>query len=197
MAALAVEEFGRIDLLVAAAGISHARYVSGAPADTADARGWEDRFIINKPVEYWEKVLAVNLTGVMMTDRAVAKRMISGGNGGSIINIASGAAKIPLPGSADYCVSKAGVWMLTEVLALEVAQHGIRVNAVGPGYTDTPMTEAIHSNEEAYQRLMQSIPMRRMGVPLDIANTALFLASDESAYFTGQILFPAGGLFTG
>lgn len=196
LAQAAAEAMGRIDVLVAAAGISHALYVSGSDSRAVNA----DRtagHITNKPVEYWEKVLAVNLTGVMMTDRAIANRMIAQGGGGSIINIASGAAKIPLPGAADYCVSKAGVWMLTKVLALEVAEHGIRVNAIGPGYTETPMTASMSADEVRKQQLLASIPLHRLGQPEDISNTALFLASDESAYFTGEILFPDGGLFTG
>ena len=196
LAEAAAAEFGRIDILVAAAGISHALYVSGEASERTGA----DRsasFIINKPVEYWEKVMAVNLTGVMLTNRAIARKMVDLGTKGSIINIASGAAKIPLPGSADYCVSKAGVWMLTKVLALELASAGIRVNAIGPGFIETPMTETLRADEEARQRIVSTTPLGRLGQPLDIANTALFLASDESSFWTGEILFPDGGLFTG
>lgn len=192
----AMEQFGRIDALVAAAGISNALYVSGdAPAGPPSER--EAGYVLNKPTEYWEKVLNVNLTGVMMTDRAIARRMIAGGRPGSIVNIASGAAKVPLPGAADYCVSKAGVWMLTKVLALEVAPHQIRVNAIGPGFIETPMTAAARSDEERLRRILQQTPLGRLGQPVDIANTALFLASDESSFFTGEIIFPDGGLFTG
>jgi len=191
----AVRKFGKLDVLLAAAGISHALYVSGAEA--SEVRG--DRAavgIMTKPTEYWEKVLNVNLTGVMMCDRAAARRMMENG-GGSIINIASGAAKIPIAGAAEYCVSKAGVWMLTKVLALEVARSNIRVNAIGPGFIETPMTASMRADEQRRQQLISSIPLRRLGVPEDIANTALFLASDESSYFTGEILFPDGGMFTG
>jgi NAD(P)-dependent dehydrogenase (short-subunit alcohol dehydrogenase family) len=154
-------------------------------------------YVVNKPVEHWEKVLAVNLTGVMLTNRAVARRMIDRGSGGSIVNIASGAAKIPIPGSADYCVSKAGVWMLTKCLALELAPHGIRVNAIGPGFIETPMTERMREDEAAVQRIISTTPLGRLGQPLDIANAALFLASDEASFWTGEIVFPDGGLFTG
>jgi len=196
LAAHAEREFGQIDVLVAAAGISHALYVSGAePA--APREGAERPSILTKPTEYWERVLSVNLTGVMMTDRAVARRMIAAGRPGSIINIASGAAKIPLPGSAEYCVSKAGVWMLTKVLALEVAAQKIRVNAIGPGFIETPMTASMRSDERRVQQLIAGTPLGRLGTPLDIANTALFLASEESSFFTGEIIFPDGGLFTG
>ena len=196
LAEVAMKTFGQIDSLVAAAGISHARYVSGSGAH--EARPANDRpSILTKPTEYWEKVLAVNLTGVMMTDRAIAQRMIASGRPGSIVNIASGAAKIPLPGSAEYCVSKAGVWMLTKVLALEVAANQVRVNAIGPGFIETPMTESMRADEGRLKRLISGVPLGRLGMPLDIANAALFLASDESSFFTGEILFPDGGLFTG
>jgi len=192
----AVRRHGRLDVLLAAAGISHALYVSGSDArDVGPERG-PAAGVLGKPTDYWEKVLSVNLTGVMMTDRAAAKRMMETG-GGSIINIASGAAKIPIAGAAEYCVSKAGVWMLTKVLALEIGRHNIRVNAIGPGFIETPMTASMRSDEARVQQLVNSIPLHRLGVPEDIANTALFLASDESNYFTGEILFPDGGMFTG
>ena len=190
----AVTRHGALDVLLAAAGISHALYVSGA--DPSEVRADRNAVgVLSKPTEYWEKVLNVNLTGVMLCDRAAARRMV--GKGGSIINIASGAAKIPLAGAAEYCVSKAGVWMLTKVLALEVARENIRVNAIGPGFIETPMTASMRSDEARVQRLIESIPLRRLGQPQDIANAALFLASDESSYFTGEILFPDGGMFTG
>ncbi len=196
LAESAMTRFGRIDALVAAAGISHALYVSGAEPQAPPADR-EARFLVNKPLEYWEKVLAVNLTGVMLTNVAVARRMMASGRPGSIVNIASGAAKIPIAGAADYCVSKAGVWMLTKTLALEVARHGIRVNAIGPGFIETPMTAATRADEERLRRIISETPLGRLGQPQDIANTALFLASDESSFFTGEIIFPDGGLFTG
>jgi NAD(P)-dependent dehydrogenase (short-subunit alcohol dehydrogenase family) len=196
LAAATVSEFGRIDALVAAAGISHALYVSGS--EPADVRGdREATFLVNKPIEYWEKVLNVNLTGVMLTNRAIARAMLDGGRPGSIVNIASGAAKIPIPGAGDYCVSKAGVWMLTKVLALELAPRQIRVNAIGPGVIETPMTASLRADEDRRRSLIAGTPLGRLGLPEDIANTALFLASDESSFFTGEILFPDGGLFTG
>ncbi|MBI5946697.1 MAG: SDR family oxidoreductase [Chloroflexi bacterium] len=196
LAEAAVAGFGHVDILVAAAGISHALYVSGQGTGEVGADR-EAAMLLNKPTEYWEKVMAVNLTGVMMTDRAIARRMVASGRPGSIINIASGAAKIPLPGAADYCVSKAGVWMLTKVLALEVARFQVRVNAIGPGFIETPMTEGMRADEERARAIVNSTPLGRLGLPIDIANTALFLASDESSFFTGEIIFPDGGLFTG
>ena len=196
LASAAVAAMGRVDILLAAAGISHALYVSGEASESV--QGTRDAsHLINKPVEYWEKVLSVNLSGVMLTNRAVARLMVENGWKGSIINIASGAAKIPIVGAADYCVSKAGVWMLTKVLALELAGYGIRVNAIGPGFIETPMTASMRADEERVRRLISGTPLGRLGTPEDIANAALFLASDESSFFTGEILFPDGGLFTG
>jgi len=140
-------EFGHIDCLVASAGVSNASYVSGQVTEREE--GFENN-LLNATVDDWNRVLQINLTGVMLSGRAVAKRMIDNGNSGTIVNIASTAARIALPGAADYCVSKAGVEMLT-----------------------------------------------RLGQVEEMANTALFLACEESSYTTGQILFPNGGMFVG
>lgn len=193
----AIDEFGRIDLCIAAAGILHAGYVSGEVSDDDPDPRSRDTHVINKPVEYWEKVLSVNLTGVMLTNRAVARRMIAQGEGGAIVNISSGAAKIPMVGSADYSVSKAGVWMLTRVLALELAPHSIRVNTVAPGVIDTPMALGLSQNEERRAAFERFVPLGRLGEAEDIAEASLFLLSDHASYITGQILHPDGGLFTG
>ncbi len=193
----AVDAFGRIDLCIAAAGILHADYVSGQVSDRELAADRREGFLINKPVELWEKVLSVNLTGVMLTNRAVARRMIDQGEGGAIVNISSGAAKIPMPGSAEYSVSKTGVWMLTRVLAHELAPHDIRVNTVAPGVIDTPMALALSQDEERRAAFERFVPLGRLGEAADIAEASLFLLSDHAGYITGQILHPDGGLFTG
>lgn len=197
MAQAAVDHFGRLDLCVAAAGISHAGYVSGEITEGEPFMGGAQRYVIHKPVEYWEKVLAVNLTGVMLTNRAVARVMLAQGEGGSIVNISSGAAKAPIRGMADYCVSKAGVWMMTRCLALELAPSNIRVNTVAPGVIDTPMTMAVTTDEERRQRQINAIPLNRLGEPSDIAEACLYLLSDQAGYITGQILHPDGGVFVG
>ncbi len=198
LADAALKQFGRIDVLVAAAGISYAGYVSGEDSGDGnpmiDAKG---NALLDKPVERWEKVLGVNLTGVFLSDRAIARRMIAAGNGGVIVNIASAAAKVPARGLGDYCVSKAGVWMLSQVLALELAPHSIRVNAIAPGFIETPMTAAVTADEDRRQRISRRTPLGRLGEPQDIANTALFLAGDESSFMTGKLLHPDGGIFTG
>ncbi len=197
MAQAALDRFGRLDYCVAAAGILHARYVSGeiAPEDQNPDRS--AGHLTNKPLEFWERVLAVNLTGVMLTNRAVARRLIAQGEGGAIVNISSGAAKIPMRGSAEYSVSKAGVWMLTRCLALELAPHDIRVNTVAPGVIDTPMALAVSSDESRRQQLERTIPLGRLGEAEDIAEASLFLLSAQSDYMTGQIIHPDGGLFVG
>ena len=192
-----VDAFGRIDLCMAAAGILNAQYVSGEVSEQQQSADRSAGYLINKPVEFWEKVLSVNLTGVMLTNRAVARQMISQGDGGSIVNISSGAAKIPMPGSAEYSVSKTGVWMLTRVLALELAPHHIRVNTVAPGVIDTPMALGLSQDEERRAAFERFVPLGRLGEAEDIAEATLFLLSDHASYITGQILHPDGGLFTG
>ncbi len=201
MAEAAVAEFGQIDVCLAAAGISHAQYVSGDdPLDVNPLTPSGDvtaHFLENKEVGAWEKVLAVNLTGVMLTDRAVIRRMLAKGNPGSIINIASGAALLPMPGDAEYAASKAGVWSLTRTLSVELASRGIRVNAIGPGVIATPMTQMWTDDESWTAGYLERTPLGRVGQPMDIAMTALFLACDESSFFTGELLQPNGGIFTG
>lgn len=192
MVQAAVDAFGGVDIAVAAAGISWGGYVSGQSETTRSTR----TEIVEQPLEHWEKVLNVNLNGVMLTNRVVGRRMIDQGRGGSIINIASIDAKRPRVGNLAYSVSKAGVWMLTKGIAVELAPHEIRVNAIGPGYIETYMTQYIQDDEEINRRFLADVPMRRIGEPREIANTALFLASDEASYFTGEILHPDGGYYT-
>ena len=193
----ALDEFGRLDYCVAAAGILHARYVSGQPAAEDLEPDRSAGHLTAKPVEYWERVLAVNLTGVMLTNRAAAKRLIAQNEGGAIVNISSGAAKVPMPGSAEYSVSKAGVWMLTRCLALELAPHGIRVNTVAPGVIDTPMAVGLTSDEARRSQFERVVPLGRLGTAEDIAEASLFLLSAQSDYITGQIIHPDGGIFVG
>ena len=195
MADAAVDAFGRIDACVAAAGISHAGYVSREIDDQAgnDRFDQGDMFFIEKSLESWQRVIDVNLTGVMLTNQAVARKMAEGG-GGAIVNISSIAGTNVLKGSADYCVSKAGVWMLTRCAALELSRYGIRVNAVGPGYIQTSMSGAVLGNERWVAARERETPMGRLGVPDDIANACLYLCSDEASFVTGEIIFPDGGV---
>jgi NAD(P)-dependent dehydrogenase (short-subunit alcohol dehydrogenase family) len=165
--------------------------------ESVEDRDREARMVVNAPLSDWTAVLDVNLIGVMQTDRALARQMLAQGGGGSIINIASTLAKIPTVGSAPYCVSKAAVVMLTQVLALELAPQGIRVNAVGPTYTETPMTAGLRANDATLREAVARVPLGRLSRPEEVAAAVLFLASDEASFFTGETLFPGGGHFHG
>lgn len=202
-AQLAVDRYGQLDVVVTAAGVSHAGYRSGDRdadmamiAESAQALGDPPAGFLGTTVESWQKVLDINLTGTFLAVQAAARRMVAQGEGGSIITIASIAAKHPDAGPLAYTVSKSGVWMLTKHVARSLGPAGIRVNAIGPGFIETNMTRLINDFEPARDRFLSSIPLRRMGQPQEIANTALFLASDESSYFTGEILHPDGGFYT-
>ena len=202
MAQATVDQLGRLDICVAAAGVSHASYDSGnaAPDEELMRRRYQqpdEGLITNRPVEMWEKVIDINLTGVMLTNRAAARQMMALENGGSIINISSIVGRHPGVGSPEYCVSKAGVLMLSKSFALEFAPFKIRVNAIGPGFIETPMTEVFRADEGVSQRWRAMTPMGRFGLPEEVANAALFLASDESSFYTGQILHPDGGVYVG
>lgn len=192
----AVLRFGHVDACIAAAGISHAAYVSREANEQRgkDVYDRNDMFLINKSLAAWQRVLDVNLTGVMLTNQAVARQMRKQENGGAIVNIASVAAKTVLSGSADYCVSKAGVWMLTKCAAVELARFGIRVNAVGPGYIRTSMNASITTNERWVSDRESETPLGCLGEPSDIANACLYLCSDEASFVTGEIIFPDGGI---
>lgn len=181
-----VSRLGKLDACLAAAGVLNSALEP--PRRTA---------IIDKPTEDWMRVINVNVHGLMFTNRAAGRRMVSGGTGGTIVNIASSAAKIPMPMEAEYPVSKAAVWMLTKCIALELAPLNVRVNAIGPGIIETGMTQAFLSDEAVATQMVKTVPMQRVGQPREIANTALFLSCDDSSYFTGQILFPNGGIFIG
>jgi len=197
MADAAVRKFGRLDVLVAAAGISHAGYVSGEVGGFDLKRGVAAGQLLEKPLADWEKMLRVNLTGILLVDRAAARRMIACGRGGSIVNITSLAALTPTAGIGDYCTSKAGAWMVTRVLALELGPKQVRVNAIAPGVTETPMTKVMLQDAEISEQLLRTIPLGRFGRPEDVANTALFLASDESSYITGKTIPVDGDRYPG
>ncbi len=197
----AVEELGGLDVLVTSAGISGKGYVS-----TDDTQAQLQRMaaggstfadpvqaFTELPLADWQAVLDVNLTGTLLALQSAARRMTSGG---SIITLASIAAKQPEAGTPAYSVSKAGVWMLTKFAARSLAPLGIRVNAIGPGFIDTNMTAVVRATPTLQDRFMAQVPMARFGTPREIADTALFLASDESSYTTGEIFHVDGGFYT-
>lgn len=144
--------------------------------------------------EHWHHVLDVNVTGTLHVAHACGAHMVEHGIEGSIITLASFAAKRPSRGV--YSVSKAAVWMLTRALAEELGPYRVRVNSIAPGVIDTPMlTDAGGGNDEEWKSAQASrITLGRIGEPHDVASVALFLASVESAYLTGSILHPDGGL---
>ncbi len=169
----ALSRFGRLDILVNNAGI-------GATTRPFHEEEW--------PV--WERVMAVNLRGVASGMKHALPHMLRQGYG-RIINTASQLAHKPAPGAATYCASKAAVVALTVSVAQEVATDGITVNSVCPGPTDTPM---LRSTDAAWTEWkIQSLPMQRVGQPVEIAWAYVYLASDEASFVTGQSLSPNGG----
>lgn len=205
MAKLAVSSYGRLDILVTAAGILHASYASGDLENEAkwfgehNENGNETAYrVLNLGIDDFRTVMAVNVEGTLLGVQACLAQMLDLGNPGSIITIASIASKNPDAGPLSYVCSKSAVWMMTKKLARELAPSNIRVNAIGPGFIDTSMTSVIDMlPDEMTSSFYDAIPMGRKGQAVDIANAAVFLASDEAAYFTGEILHPSGGYFTG
>ena len=155
--------------------------------------------LLDLSVEEWDRVMAVNLRGPFLATQAVARRMIADGGGGSIVNISSTSSRLARPGIAHYGASKAGLNQLTAVAAVELAPHGIRVNAILPGVIATERVQATAvSGGDAraeHAAKLARIPMARVGDPSEVVSVALFLLSPESSYCTGA-LFTADGGFT-
>ncbi|WP_439574467.1 SDR family NAD(P)-dependent oxidoreductase [Phreatobacter sp.] len=170
---------GDIDILINNAGIVHtAEFLDLAEAD-------------------FDKVLRVNLKGSFLVGQAVARRMVeqvkAGRKPGAIVNMSSVNAKLAIVNQIPYCVSKGGVRQLTNVMALGLSEHGIRVNAIGPGSIATEMLASVNTDKAARHRLFSRTPLRRLGDPDEIAQVAVFLASDASSYITGQTIYADGG----
>jgi len=169
-----LERHKRIDVLVNNAGVT------------------KDQLMLRMKRDDWDGVIAANLTGAYTCVQAVLKSMVRARQG-RIISITSVVGEAGNAGQANYAASKAGIIGVSKSLAQEVASRGVRVNAIAPGYIATDMTDAIP--ESAKEKLMDHIPLKRLGTAEDIAGAALFLASDDSKYITGQVLAVDGGMF--
>ncbi|PIE04318.1 MAG: 3-oxoacyl-[acyl-carrier-protein] reductase [Spirochaetales bacterium] len=151
-----------------------------------------DGMVFRMSLEQWESVLKVNLTGAFLVAREAAAFMALKQKSGSIVNMASVVGQMGNAGQTNYSASKAGLIGFTKSLAKETAKRNVRVNAVAPGFIETAMTAKL--TDEVKADYAKAIPLGRMGVPEDIANTVLYLASDLSSYVTGQVLRVDGGL---
>ncbi len=168
--------FGRLDALVNNAGISK-------PQPSLDV-----------PPEDWRRMIDIQLNGVFFCSQAAGRQMVAQGWGGVIVNITSINAEAAFPQRASYVSAKAGVQMLTKVLAIEWAEHNIRVNAVGPAHTETEMTlQHIRSGRIQIDALQKRIPLGRLASVQDVANAVSFLVSDKASFITGQSLYVDGG----
>lgn len=175
LVARCVDAFGKLDIAIANAGIVHA----------CDFLELEE--------EDWDRVLRVNLKGVFLTGQAAARQMAKQGTGGAIINMSSVNGVMAIPTITPYVVSKGGVNQLTKAMALSLADKNIRVNAIGPGSIHTEVFEAVANDPTKMEGILSRTPMGRVGDPSEIGSVAVFLASDDSSYMTGQTLYPDGG----
>ena len=161
--------------------------------------GWVvTNYLLDIEIEDWERTFDVNVKGTMLTCRHVARQMVDRGAKGVIVNISSGASTSARVGAAHYCGSKAAVNMLTEVLAIELGPHGIRVNAIAPGlFTDEVQRRGEGDPHPYIRDMLNAIPLGRTGDPAEIAHTVLFLASPGASYIHGEILYATGGAHCG
>jgi len=171
-----VGKFGKVEIIVNNAGITR-----------------DDLMLRMKP-EDWDLVLSINLTGAFLLTKALLRPMLKN-EWGRIVNIASVVGRAGQAGQVNYAASKAGLIGFTRSLAREVASRGITVNAVAPGYIETPMTAVL--SEEVTKAMLATIPLGRRGTPKDVAQAVKFLASDAASYITGHVLDVNGGMFMG
>jgi NAD(P)-dependent dehydrogenase (short-subunit alcohol dehydrogenase family) len=154
--------------------------------------------LLEMDVHDWDRVYEVNVRGVMLTCQAVGRRMVARGAGGAIVNLSSGASRSARRGAAAYCGSKAALNMLTEVLAIELGPHGIRVNAVLPGLVmDDVVTADTAGLHDYYDAMLRATPLGRTGDASEIAEAVVFLASERSSWTTGALLDVSGGSHCG
>jgi NAD(P)-dependent dehydrogenase (short-subunit alcohol dehydrogenase family) len=180
LVAATLDAFGDIDILVNNAGIVHAAEF----LDLDEAA--------------FDRVIRINLKGMFLAGQAVARHLVErvreGGSPGAIVNLSSVNGVMAIPNQVAYAVSKGGVNQLTRVMALSLARHGIRVNAIGPGSIGTEMLEeAVGRDPDARRTILSRTPLGRLGNPQEIAAIAAFLVSDEASYITGQVIYADGG----
>jgi NAD(P)-dependent dehydrogenase (short-subunit alcohol dehydrogenase family) len=173
------EAFGVPDIAFCSAGIT----TSGG-----------DPRLLELTDDEWDRVFEVNVTGTFLTSQVIARALVRAEKPGSIITVSSIGGQRPMFGVPAYHTTKAAVAGLTRALAVNLAHHRIRVNAIAPGYISTPMLR-IHLDEGRERTLLSRVPMGRLGEPSDLAGAAVFLASDESTYITGQVLYIDGGAY--
>jgi 3-oxoacyl-[acyl-carrier protein] reductase len=171
----ALKESGGFDIVVNNAGIT------------------KDNLSFRMSLEEWQKVIDINLSAAFLVARTAGRDMIRK-RAGSIINMASVVGIHGNGGQANYSASKAGLIAVTKSLAHETASRGVRVNAIAPGFIATDMTAVL--SDSVKEKMLEQVPLKRMGTAQDIANAVLFLASDDSTYITGQVLPVDGGMFT-
>jgi glucose 1-dehydrogenase len=171
-----VAQFGKIDILVNNAGLERR-------ADFWDATEAD-----------FDAVLNVNLKGLFFITQAFVKHRMAANAGGKIINISSVHEELPFPHFTSYCASRGGVKLLTSNLSIELAPLSITINSIAPGAIQTPINAGLLQDPDKFQALLKNIPLKRLGTPNDVANMAVFLASDESSYATGTTFFVDCGL---
>ncbi|MFM0653544.1 SDR family NAD(P)-dependent oxidoreductase [Paraburkholderia sediminicola] len=172
----AIAEYGKIDVLVNNAGVT-------SPADFLDY-----------PVDEFERVLRINLVSAFLMSQFVARHLVERRAPGAIVNMSSINGQVALPNQTAYVTSKGGLNQLTKVMAISLAKHNIRVNAIGPGTILTEMSKArVLATEESRQRILSRTPLGRPGEVEEIASVVAFLGSDDASYMTGQVVYVEGG----
>jgi glucose 1-dehydrogenase len=171
-----VQHFGRLDIMVNNAGMEiHSPF-------------------LEETEQNFDRVIGVDLKGPFFGAQLAAREMIKRQTAGRIINISSVHEDLPMPGNVPYCCAKGGIRMLTRTICLELAPHNITVNNIGPGAVHTPIDQDVEADPEKMAALLKEIPLHRMAQPEEVAQLALYLASDAAAYVTGATFFIDGGL---
>ena len=184
-----VGEKAQVEALIAGAVAAYGR------VDSAVANAGIVKFgdFLDLPEEDFDAVLRVNLKGVFLTGQAAARQMVKQGGGGTIITMSSINSVVAIPNILPYVTAKGGVNQLTKAMALSLADKGIRVNGIGPGSIMTEMLKSVANDKAAMHKILSRTPMGRAGEPEEIGKVAVFLASDDSSYMTGEIVYVDGG----